>query len=84
MMNFQKSRLKSDEDRKVNFYTSMYHSFIESQLFYNDVNGEYRGLDQNIYKAERFTNYTIFFSLWDTYRALPLPLLYNYPAAENK
>lgn len=34
-----------------------------------DANGEYKGLDQNIHKAEGFTNYTTF-SLWDTYRAL--------------
>ncbi len=60
--------IEADEDRKVNFYTSMYHSFL-SPIIYNDVNGEYRGLDQNIYKAKEFTNYTIF-SLWDTYRAL--------------
>ena len=40
-----------------------------SPVIYSDVNGEYRGLDQNIYKAEGFTDYTIF-SLWDTYRAL--------------
>lgn len=60
--------IEASEDRKVNFYTALYHSFI-SPVVYNDVNGEYRGLDQNIYKAEGFTNYTIF-SLWDTYRAL--------------
>ena len=35
---------------------------------YQDVTGEYRGLDQNIHKAEGFTNYAVF-SLWDTYRA---------------
>ena len=34
-----------------------------------DVDGQYKGLDQNIHKAEDFTNYTVF-SLWDTYRAL--------------
>ena len=34
-----------------------------------DVDGQYRGLDQNIHQADGFTNYTIF-SLWDTYRAL--------------
>ena len=34
-----------------------------------DVDGRYRGIDQNIHRAEGFTNYTIF-SLWDTYRAL--------------
>jgi predicted alpha-1,2-mannosidase len=60
--------IEADEERKVNFYTSMYHSFT-NPVIYNDVNGEYRGLDQNIYQAEGFTNYTIF-SLWDIYRAL--------------
>lgn len=63
-----KINIEADNDTKINFYTSMYHSFL-SPIIYSDVNGEYRGLDQNIYKAEGFTNYTIF-SLWDTYRAL--------------
>jgi predicted alpha-1,2-mannosidase len=57
-----------NEDDKVNFYTAMYHTFINPTL-YTDVNGEYRGLDQNTHKAESFDNYTTF-SLWDTYRAL--------------
>lgn len=56
------------EDDKVNFYTSMYHAFINPTT-YTDVNGEYKGLDQEIHRAEGFTNYTTF-SLWDTYRAL--------------
>ncbi len=63
-----KIEIKAGKDTKVNFYTSMYHSFL-SPVIYSDVNGEYRGLDQNIYKASGFTDYTIF-SLWDTYRAL--------------
>lgn len=60
--------IDAEEERKVNFYTSIYHSFL-NPIIYNDVNGEYRGVDQNIYEAKGFTNYTIF-SLWDTYRAL--------------
>ena len=63
-----KIQIQADIDTKINFYTSMYHSFL-SPVIYSDVNGEYRGLDQNIYKADEFTDYTIF-SLWDTYRAL--------------
>jgi predicted alpha-1,2-mannosidase len=55
-------------DDKVVFYTALYHSFI-SPIIYEDVDGQYRGLDQNIHQSEGFTNYTIF-SLWDTYRAL--------------
>jgi predicted alpha-1,2-mannosidase len=57
-----------NKDDKENFYTSMYHAFL-SPITYMDVDGSYRGLDQNIHKAKDFTNYTIF-SLWDTYRAL--------------
>jgi len=55
-------------DDKVVFYTALYHTFI-SPVIYEDVDGKYRGLDQNIHRSEGFTNYTIF-SLWDTYRAL--------------
>ncbi|MFT4155239.1 GH92 family glycosyl hydrolase [Parafilimonas sp.] len=62
---------KSNEE-KINFYTAMYHAFINPTT-YMDVDGSYRGLDQNIHKADGFTNYTTF-SLWDTYRALH-PLL---------
>ncbi|MDR0365061.1 MAG: GH92 family glycosyl hydrolase [Bacteroidales bacterium] len=50
------------------FYTAIYHAFITPTL-YMDVDGKYKGLDQNIHQAEEFTNYTTF-SLWDTYRAL--------------
>ncbi|MET4107149.1 GH92 family glycosyl hydrolase [Hymenobacter sp. UYP22] len=53
---------------KENFYTAMYHAAL-SPTTYMDVDGQYRGLDQNIHRAEGFTNYTTF-SLWDTYRAL--------------
>ena len=55
-------------EAKENFYTSMYHAFL-TPITYMDVDGRYRGLDQNIHQANGFTNYTIF-SLWDTYRAL--------------
>lgn len=56
------------EDDKVNFYTSMYHTFLGPTV-YMDVNRQYRGLDQEIHTAVGFTNYTTF-SLWDTFRAL--------------
>lgn len=60
--------ITASEDDKVNFYTSMYHTFI-SPTTYSDVNGEYKGLDQDVHREDGFTNYTTF-SLWDTYRAL--------------
>ncbi len=55
------------QEDKVNFYTAMYHAALMPTL-YMDVNGEYKGLDQNVHKAEGFTNYTSL-SLWDTFRA---------------
>jgi len=60
--------IQAPEEEKINFYTAMYHTFL-SPTIYMDVDGNYRGLDQNIHTAENFTNYTTF-SLWDTYRAL--------------
>lgn len=57
----------TEEDKTV-FYTALYRTCL-SPIIYQDVDGRYRGLDQNIHLAEDFTNYTIF-SLWDTYRAL--------------
>ncbi len=55
-------------DDKTSFYTSLYHTFL-SPTIYMDVNGAYKGLDQNVHQAKGFINYTTF-SLWDTYRAL--------------
>jgi predicted alpha-1,2-mannosidase len=57
-----------NDDLQTVFYTALYHTML-SPIVYEDVDGRYRGLDQNIHTSERFTNYTIF-SLWDTYRAL--------------
>eukprot|EP00831_Metopus_contortus_P007993 TRINITY_DN13075_c0_g1_i1.p1 TRINITY_DN13075_c0_g1~~TRINITY_DN13075_c0_g1_i1.p1 ORF type:complete len:567 (-),score=16.35 TRINITY_DN13075_c0_g1_i1:135-1835(-) len=63
-----KIEIQADKTTMENFYTAMYHAFMHP-VIYQDVDGKYRGLDQNIYTAEKFTNYTIF-SLWDTFRAL--------------
>ncbi|KAF2081464.1 GH92 family glycosyl hydrolase [Flavobacterium sharifuzzamanii] len=52
----------------VNFYTAMYHAFL-GPTEYMDLDGNYKGLDMNVHKAVKFTNYTSY-SLWDTYRAL--------------
>jgi predicted alpha-1,2-mannosidase len=63
-----KIQIEASEDTKVNFYTAMYHTFINPTT-YNDLNDEYKGLDQNTHIANGFANYSTF-SLWDTYRAL--------------
>ena len=54
-------------DQLAMLYTSMYHTMINPSV-YMDVDGQYRGLDHNIHKADGFTNYTVF-SIWDTFRA---------------
>lgn len=63
-----KIQIDANETVMKNFYTAMYHASL-SPTEYMDVDGKYRGLDQNIHQAKGFTNYTTF-SLWDTYRAL--------------
>ena len=51
-------------------------AFLAPNIF-QDVDGQYRGTDLKIHKAEKFTNYTVF-SLWDTYRAYhPLMTILN-------
>lgn len=64
----EKITISASVERKQDFYTAMYHTMINPTI-YMDVDGQYKGLDQNIHKADGFTNYTTF-SLWDTYRAL--------------
>ena len=58
---------QTEADQK-SFYTALYHTML-SPIVYEDVDGQYRGLDQNIHQSEGFTNHSIF-SLWDTYRSL--------------
>jgi putative alpha-1,2-mannosidase len=49
------------------FYTALYHTMLAPSI-YNDVDGQYRGLDQKVHTAQGFNYYTVF-SLWDTFRA---------------
>ena len=51
----------------TNFYTALYHTKIQPNVF-QDVDGNYLGLDKKIHNAAKDTNYTVF-SLWDTFRA---------------
>lgn len=57
-----------DLNEKTVFYTCLYQSMLAPTV-YMDVNGDYRGADYEVHKADGFTNYTRF-SLWDTYRAV--------------
>jgi putative alpha-1,2-mannosidase len=49
------------------FYTALYHTMMAPNI-YNDIDGQYRGLDGQIHTAQGFNYYTVF-SLWDTFRA---------------
>ncbi|MDO5035340.1 MAG: GH92 family glycosyl hydrolase [Porphyromonas sp.] len=51
----------------VNFYTSLYHSFLAPNQT-SDADGSYRGMDGNIQKGSGTSYSTL--SLWDTFRAL--------------
>ncbi len=63
-----KIEIKSiDEDQKVSFYTSLYHSLLMPNLV-TDVDGFYSGWDHKLHKSTTGDMYTNF-SLWDTYRA---------------
>ena len=54
------------------FYTGVYHMYVAPSLF-SDVDGTYRGADNEIHPNPGYHTYTTF-SLWDTYRA-KLPLM---------
>jgi predicted alpha-1,2-mannosidase len=73
-------QIEGSQLQKEMFYTSLYHCYLTPNV-HEDLNGEYRGWDQNIHTAGTFTKYTIF-SLWDTYRA-EHPLLALIDADRN-
>jgi predicted alpha-1,2-mannosidase len=54
------------------FYTALYHALLAPNLFM-DVDGQYRGRDGKVHRADGFRTHTVF-SLWDTFRTLH-PLL---------
>ena len=68
-------------DDMVKFYTALYHSMIAPTI-YSDVDGSYYGPDQQIHKADGWTNYSTF-SLWDTYRASHPLFTYTEPERAN-
>ncbi|MGA9421841.1 MAG: GH92 family glycosyl hydrolase [Rhodanobacteraceae bacterium] len=67
--------------RKI-FYSAMYHALIAPNLAM-DANGDYRGPDRGVHKADGFTFYSTW-SLWDVYRAQqPLMALIQPPQRVN-
>ena len=55
------------ESQRRTFYTALYHAMLTPNTL-NDVDGQYRGMDGAVRRANGFTMYTVF-SLWDTFRA---------------
>ena len=57
----------NDKDKLAIFYTALYHTMMQPNIA-QDLDGKYRGRDNQIHAAEGFDYYTVF-SLWDTFRA---------------
>ena len=69
----KKFRIKgATPEQEEIFYTGVYHMYVAPSLF-SDVDGTYRGADNEIHQNPGHHTYTTF-SLWDTYRA-KLPLM---------
>lgn len=58
----------SDKNKKTIFYTALYHTMMQPNIA-QDLDGKYRGRDNEIHTAEGFDYYSVF-SLWDTFRAV--------------
>jgi predicted alpha-1,2-mannosidase len=57
---------ETDKDKASIFYTALYHTMVQPNIA-QDIDGNYRGRDNQIHKAEGFNYYSVF-SLWDTFR----------------
>lgn len=71
----------NDADVLTNFYTALYHTKI-SPMECNDLDGRYRGIDQEIHKIENEQAYTVY-SLWDVFRSW-YPLMTIIDPARSK
>jgi len=57
----------TDKEKATKFYTALYHTMVQPNIA-QDIDGKYRGRDNQIHTAEGFDYYSVF-SLWDTFRA---------------
>ncbi|MGL2965531.1 GH92 family glycosyl hydrolase [Flavobacterium sp. XGLA_31] len=58
---------ETNKDKLTVFYTALYHTMIQPNIA-QDIDGKYRGRDNQIHQAKGFDYYSVF-SLWDTFRA---------------
>lgn len=70
------------ENQKIKFYTALYHSMI-GPMTASDVNGKYRGMDNEVHTVEDHTYYHTY-SLWDTFRAEHPLLTIVEPEEQNE
>ena len=57
----------TDKEKATKFYTALYHTMVQPNIA-QDLDGKYRGRDNQIHTAEGFDYYSVF-SLWDPFRA---------------
>ena len=65
------SRIKIDTSNprhRTIFYTALYHTLVAPTLF-DDVDGQYRGMDGKVHQLPPGAHNYSTYSLWDTYRA---------------
>jgi predicted alpha-1,2-mannosidase len=62
-----KVETRSPRQRTI-FYTGLYHMMVAPTLF-DDVDGQYRGMDGEVHQLPTGAHNYSTFSLWDTYRA---------------
>ena len=58
---------ETNKDKLAVFYTALYHTMVQPNIA-QDIDGKYRGRDNQIHQAVGFDYYSVF-SLWDTFRA---------------
>ncbi len=58
---------ETNKDKLTVFYTALYHTMVQPNIA-QDIDGKYRGRDNQIHQAKGFDYYSVF-SLWDTFRA---------------
>jgi predicted alpha-1,2-mannosidase len=59
---------KNEKQKKI-FYTALYHMMVAPTLF-DDVDGQYRGMDGKVHQLPAGAHNYSSYSLWDTFRAV--------------
>lgn len=70
------------KDEKTLFYTALYHSLLMPSIF-DDVNGQYMGMDNQVHDVRDGHHVYATFSGWDTYRTQAQLWGFLYPQAAS-